>query len=221
MTERFLPRRRLLRSSLALAGLATAGTLGRAWAQSALRVTPEQTAGPFYPQTKPLDQDADLTQIAGRSGKAAGQIVHLMGRVLDTGGEPIGGAKVEIWQANARGRYNHPRDGSPNPLDPHFEGYGSQITDDAGRYRFKTVKPGAYGVADDWTRPPHIHFAVEGRGGRLITQMYFDGEALNDLDRLLQGTARPEALIARYQPPDADMEADALAALWDVVLPQG
>ena len=92
----------------------------------------------------------------------------------------------------------------------------------AGRpHQLKTVRPGPYGVTDDWTRPPHIHFAVEGRGGRLITQMYFDGEALNDLDRLLQGAARPEALVARYQPPDADMEADALAALWDVVLPQG
>jgi protocatechuate 3,4-dioxygenase beta subunit len=194
--------------------------MGTAWAAKR-RNTPSQVMGPFYPVTKPLDQDADLTTIAGRSGRAGGQIIHLMGRILNSRGEPVVGARVEIWQANSHGRYRHPMDGNPAPLDSNFEGYAFQMTDELGRYRFKTIKPGAYPVTDNWTRPPHIHFDVSGTVGRIISQMYFENEALNDEDKLLNSTRRRDELIASYHSPNTDMEPDSMVALWDVTIPEG
>jgi protocatechuate 3,4-dioxygenase beta subunit len=176
--------------------------------------------GPFYPVEKPLDQDADLTAIAGKSGRAEGLVVHLMGRVLDSRGRPVPGARIEIWQANTHGRYSHPADTNPAPLDPNFEGFAVQVTDDEGRYRFKTIKPGAYPVTDNWTRPPHIHIDVSGRTGRVLTQMYFENEPLNDVDRLLQSARSQQALIAQYQPPTGEMEPDSRVAVWDIMLPE-
>jgi len=102
-------------------------------------LTPPDLTGPFYPLLKPPDRDADLTTIHGESGRAQGQVIHLMGQVLNLQGKPVKGARVEIWQANIYGRYNHPSDPNPAPLDPNFEGYGVQITDAEGRYRFKTT----------------------------------------------------------------------------------
>ena len=176
--------------------------------------------GPFYPVEKPLDQDADLTTIAGKSGHAEGKVLHLMGRVIDSRGRPIPGARIEVWQANTHGRYTHPSDTNPAPLDPNFEGFGVQVTDDEGRYRFKTIKPGAYPVTQSWTRPPHIHVDVTGRTGRVLTQMYFEDEPLNDVDKLLQGTRSPEALVAQYQEPSDGINPDSLVAYWDVMLPE-
>jgi len=93
---------------------------------------------------------------------------------------------VDIWQANAAGRYAHERDPNPAPLDPNFQGWAILKTDGEGRYRFKTIKPGAYPVSENWTRPPHIHFKVSRRGYREITtQMYFEDEPLNNVDNLL------------------------------------
>ena len=115
-------------------------------------------------------------------------------------GAPVAGARVEIWQANAHGRYSHPYDSNPAPLDPNFEGYAVQMTDSEGRYRFKTIKPGAYPVTEDWSRPPHIHFDVSGRVGRMVSQMYFENEPLNEVDPLLLESGGPEQLIASYQP---------------------
>ncbi len=135
----FVPRRRILGSAVALGGLAAAAPLGAALPP----FTPNQVMGPFYPVEKPLDQDADLTVIAGRDGTAEGQVVHVMGRVLNGRGEPVAGARVEIWQANAHGRYTHAYDTNPAPLDPNFEGYAVLATDAVGRYRFNTDKPGA------------------------------------------------------------------------------
>ena len=146
--------------------------------------TSEQVIGPFYPVTEPLDQDGDLTMVKERAGKAQGQIVYLSGRVLDLSGAPIPNAKVEIWQANAFGRYTHPGDSNPVPLDPNFEGHGVGITNADGTYRFKTVKPGAYPAAEGLMRPPHIHFMVTAGPDRLVTQMYFSGEPLNETDRV-------------------------------------
>jgi protocatechuate 3,4-dioxygenase beta subunit len=182
--------------------------------------TPNQVMGPFYPVEKPLDQDADLTAIAGGSGRAEGQVIHLMGRVLDSQGRPVPGARIEIWQANTHGRYTHPADSNPAPLDPNFEGFAVQLSDAEGRYRFKTVKPGPYPVTDDWSRPPHIHVDVSGRSGRVVTQIYFENEPLNDVDKLLQSTRSKEQLISRYQPPVEGMEPDSRIAVWDVMLPQ-
>ena len=96
-----------------------------------------------------------------------------MGRVMNLRGQPVAGVKLEIWQANAAGKYTHPNDLNPAPVDPNFEGYATVVTDSEGRYRFKTVRPGAYPVVADYIRPPHIHFDITGQVNRLITQMYF------------------------------------------------
>ena len=211
-----LPRRTILRSAIAMGGLAVAAPVRAALPQ----FTPNQVMGPFYPVEKPLDQAADLSAISGKSGQAEGHVVHLMGRVLDSQGRPISGARIEIWQANTHGRYTHPADTNTTPLDPNFEGFGVQITDDEGRYRFKTIKPGAYPVGENWMRPPHIHFDVSGRTGRVLTQMYFENEPLNDLDRLLFSARNQQALISKYQPPTGEMEPVSLAAVWDIMLPE-
>jgi len=176
--------------------------------------------GPFYPVIKPLDQDADLTVIQGKSGRAQGQVIYVMGQVLNLKGEPIQGAEVEIWQANTFGRYTHPHDTNPAPLDPNFEGYGIQITDTEGRYRFRTIKPGAYPASEDWIRPPHIHFCVTSRTNRFITQLFFEGEPFNEKDLLLKCASNKESLITKLMPPAKDVEPDALIALWDIVLRQ-
>jgi len=115
----------------------------------------------------------------------------LGGRVVDTHGQPLSGIKVEIWQANARGRYSHTNDTNPAPLDPNFQGYGVQVTDKNGFYRFKSIKPGAYPTGiGNWMRPPHVHFDVTGRHEALVTQMYFPGDPLNGKDQLSYCAAR-------------------------------
>jgi protocatechuate 3,4-dioxygenase beta subunit len=206
---------------LGFSATAMLGAAGRSLAAD-LRRTPAQTPGPFYPIEKPLDQDADLTLIRGRKRRAAGQVVHVMGRVLDARGEPVSGARLEIWQANVHGRYTHPRDRNPQPLDPDFEGFASLESDAAGRYRFKTIKPGAYPAGVGATRPPHIHFDVKGRVNRLVTQMYFPGEPLED-DGVFMATARElrQLLVADVVAPTPDLEPDSLLARWDIVLEQG
>jgi len=207
--------------AVAVGGLAMAGGVRAVFAQ-ALRRTPDQILGPFYPVVKPLDQDADLTTIAGKPGRAEGQVLHVMGRVVNVAGQPVHGARVEIWQANTYGRYTHPSDTNPAPLDPHFEGFAVLTTDADGRYRFKTIKPGAYPAGPDRMRPPHIHFEVTGTSNRLVTQMYFAGEPLNDTDPFLQGAgANRERLIVPLGPPTPDLEPDARVAVWDIILEQG
>jgi protocatechuate 3,4-dioxygenase beta subunit len=187
-----------------------------------LKRTPGQILGPFYPVLKPLDQDADLTTIAGKPGRAAGQVIHVMGRVLNAQGQPVPGARVEIWQANTHGRYNHPSDNNPAPLDSNFDGFAVLSTDAEGRYRFKTIKPGAYPAGPDLIRPPHIHFEVTGKSNRLVTQMYFAGEPLNDKDPFLQSAGPNKGgLIVNLRPPTQDLEANSLVAAWDIVLDKG
>ena len=176
-----MSRRHVLSMAGAVGSLAISGGVSGVLAQ-ALKRTPLQTLGPFYPMLKPLDQDADLTTIAGKPRRAEGQVIHVMGRVLNLEGQPVQGARVEIWQANTYGRYNHPSDTNPAPLDPHFEGFAVQTTDVEGRYRFKTIKPGAYPASADRMRPPHIHFDVTGKINRVVTQMYFAGQPWNDKD---------------------------------------
>jgi len=104
--------------------------------------TPGQILGPFYP-LKELPQTSDLTRVPGRAGRATGQVLNVMGRVLNLAGEPVRNAKIEIWQANTYGRYSHPSDTNPAPLDPNFDGSAVLATDSEGRYRFKTIKPAA------------------------------------------------------------------------------
>jgi protocatechuate 3,4-dioxygenase beta subunit len=217
-----ITRRQLVQTSLAWAGLATMAPLGPVLAQTQVRQTPGEILGPFYPVIKSVDRGADLTTIPGRPSRAQGQVIHLMGRVLNLRGEPLSGVKVEIWQANTYGRYVHPSDTNPAPLDPNFEGYGVQLADSEGRYRFKTIKPGAYPTGiGDWTRPPHIHFDVMGSVNRLVTQMYFDGDPLNEKDQLLQRIRCKDCLTTKLLPPPKDLEPDSLVAVWDIVLSRG
>jgi protocatechuate 3,4-dioxygenase beta subunit len=209
------------RGMLGLPAIALLGAAGRTPVAD-LRRTPAQTLGPFYPIEKPLDQDADLTRVRGRAQRATGQVVHVMGRVLDARGKPVSGARIEIWQANTHGRYTHPSDRNPQPLDPNFEGYASLETDAEGRYRFKTIKPGGYPAGVGAQRPPHIHFDVKGRLNRLVTQMYFPGEPLDD-DDIFMATSREfrQLLVADVGKPTPDLEPDSLLARWDIVLEQG
>ena len=134
------------------------------------------------------------------------------------------GTIVELWQANAAGRYYNPLDQRDAPLDPNFVGNGRVRTDEEGRYAFFTIKPGAYPVPvkDTWWRPPHIHFSVLGPSSlsRLVTQMYFAGDPLNALDRILNSVpdaAARERLIARHLPP-AEVGDGWLGFTHDIVL---
>jgi protocatechuate 3,4-dioxygenase, beta subunit len=216
-----LSRRQILSIVLGAGGFAVSGRFGAAFAE-ALKKTPGEILGPFYPVLKGVDQGADLTVIAGKPGRAAGQIIHVMGRVLNVEAQPVRGARVELWQANAHGRYTHPSDTNPAPLDPNFEGFAVQTTDAEGRYRFKTIKPGAYPVNPNWMRPPHLHFEVTGRINRLVTQMYFPGDPLNDKDLLLQNLRlNKEGAIAKVLPPTADVEPDSRLVVWDIVIDKG
>jgi protocatechuate 3,4-dioxygenase beta subunit len=183
-----LARRRVIGQAAALTGLAWAGPLAAATA------TPPATRGPFYPVARPLEDDANLAEIGGK--RAQGQIIRVGGRVLDARGRAVAGARVEIWQANAFGRYHHPGDTSSKMVDPNFQGTGFSIADAAGDYRFMTIKPPAYGVGS-FMRTPHIHFRIAPpTGGELVTQMYFAGEALNAQDGVLNQIRDPAARAA-------------------------
>jgi len=204
-------RRRILALTGAVGVIAAAGPLARAAAP--MRRTARQTTGPFYPRTKPSDSDADLTRVEGRDGIAQGQVIQVAGRVLNAAGLLLPGVAIELWQANTHGRYDHPGDHSDAPLDPNFQGYARLVTDAQGRYRFTTIKPAAY-PAGGFMRPPHIHFSVTGKQDRLVTQMYFAGEPLNDSDPLLaQAGSGRESLIITL--------GDSHAANWDIVLANG
>src|SRR5881296_3986390 len=216
-----ISRRRVLGMAGAVGSLAMFGSASSALAQ-ALRRTPDQILGPFYPVVKPLHQGADLTTIPGKPRRAAGQVIHVMGRVINSHGQPVQSARVEIWQANTHGRYTHPSDTNPAPLDPNFEGFAVLTTDAEGRYRFKTIKPGAYPANPNWMRPPHLHFEVTGKVNRLVTQMYFPGESLNDKDLLLQNLrANKDGAIAKVLLPTADVEPASRLVVWDIVLDKG
>ena len=190
-------------------------------ALAALAPTPGQTEGPFYPKVLPLERDADLTMLKGHTARASGQVIHVAGRVLDRDGKPVAGAAIEIWQANARGRYAHPGDTNPAPLDPDFQGYARIVSDAEGRYDFTSIKPGAYPLpnAAGAVRTPHIHFRVVGGADRLTTQMYFPGEKLNDRDAIYNAIpAHKEAAIARAVAPGEDTPSGTSMFGWDIVL---
>ncbi len=226
-----LPRRRMLQLGLgATAGLLTT-SLGcnnneAATAKNAenCAVTPEQDLGPFYPITQGADEDVDLTIIKGRTGRAEGQVILVKGRVLDDNCRPVKNALVEIWSANTHGRYHHERDESPKPLDPNFQGWGEMLTNDAGEYSFKTIKPGAYAIGDNpddpnqW-RTPHIHYKVSRRGyHEIVTQMYFSGEKLNDTDIVI--AELPETERAQFILTPAADGAGIPVFTFDVTLKQ-
>ena len=168
-------------------------------------------------------EDADLTRNAGTDGEASGQRIIVTGRVLDEEGRGVAGTLLEVWQANAAGRYIHKKDAWPGPLDPNFLGIGRCLTNGDGEYRFLTIRPGAYpwGNHENAWRPAHIHFSVLGSSWaqRLVTQMYFPDDPLLPLDPIL--AAVPEGarqrLIARYA-HDVTEPQWALGWRWDIVL---
>ncbi len=175
--------------------------------------TPPQILGPFYPFMHTPIESGDLTS----GGQAHGTILYLAGRILADGGTPVAGARVEIWQANAAGRYAHPNDDTTTPLDDKFHGFAVTTTDAEGRYAFKTVRPAAYQAAPGRWRPAHIHFCVTSTTERLVTQMYFKGDTWNDQDTWLNSTNRTDLLITDPAPAK-DKEPGALAVTFDIVL---
>ena len=181
-----------------------------------------EITGPLLGEDWVRPADADLT--TRHPGEPQGERIIVTGRVLDSGGRPVRRSLVEIWQANAAGRYRHQADQHPAPLDPNFTGAGRCMTDDEGRYRFVTIKPGAYpwrNHPNAW-RPAHIHFSLFGRSftQRLVTQMYFPGDPLQPLDPVLNavpGEQGRQRLIARLDIALTVPER-ALAYSWDIVL---
>ena len=153
-------------------------------------VTPSQTIGPFFALGLVGSNEDDLASKDG-AARAQGAPIVVSGRVTDENGAPVRKALIEVWQANRWGKYEHPDDITDAPLDPNFKGWGRMLTDADGRYRFRSIKPGAYPNPgyDNWMRPPHIHYSIFAAGlmQRLITQMYFPGEELNDIDPILNG----------------------------------
>ena len=156
-----------------------------------LRVTPSQTIGPFFSLGLIREGDDDLASRTVGGPRAEGLPICVSGRITDEDGRPVRKALVEVWQANCRGKYEHPDDTTPQLPDPNLKAFGRMLTADDGGFRFRSVKPGAYPNPgyDRWMRPPHIHFSILCAGvmQRLITQMYFPGEALNDIDPILNG----------------------------------
>jgi len=178
--------------------------------------------GPVYGHDRVTPGDADLTR--QHSGEPLGERIVVSGRVLDGDGRPLRDTLVEVWQANAAGRYAHAGDRHPAPLDPNFSGAGRLLTDAEGRYRFTTIKPGAYpwGNHDNAWRPAHIHFSLFGRAfaQRLVTQMYFPGDPLLEHDPIFN--AVPEAVARERLIGHFDLEATepewALGYRFDIVL---
>jgi protocatechuate 3,4-dioxygenase, beta subunit len=168
------------------------GTLAmatKAFAQFRNACTPlaQQPEGPFYPIKDQTDKDNDLVQVKGGRGQAKGQVILIQGLVTDQACQPVAGVLVEIWQACASGKYNHPSDPNSAPLDPNFQYWGKAVTDARGIYGFRTIVPGAYPASKNWMRPPHVHFKVHKLGyHELITQMYFAGSQYNDSDLILK-----------------------------------
>lgn len=186
----------------------------------ALPRTATEASGPVFGPADVGDTGVDLTN----GNTVLGSLSVISGQVLDEDGRPVPNALVEVWQANASGKYPHEVDSRPAPQDPNFTGAGRMLTDGEGRYRFLTIKPGAYPVpnSNNWWRPPHIHFSLYGDAfaSRLITQMYFPGDPLNAVDGILQAVPDAAArtrLIAR-QDESLGVHEHALGYRFDIVL---
>jgi protocatechuate 3,4-dioxygenase beta subunit len=184
--------------------------------------TLSELTGPVFGHESVGEVDHDLTR--QHAGEPLGERIIVSGRVTDRDGRPVRSALIEIWQANAAGRYVHEVDQHPAPLDPNFTGAGRCLTDDEGRYRFVTVKPGAYpwkNHPNAW-RPAHIHLSLFGRAftSRLVTQMYFPGDPLFEFDPIFQSVRDPNArerLICSFDLGTTEPEW-ALAYSFDIVL---
>lgn len=187
--------------------------------------TVSETTGPVFGQNILGELDNDLILNFAKPGECAlGPRIIVYGRVLDEDSRPVSGALLEVWQANAGGRYRHANEGYQAPLDPNFAGFGRTISNDAGEYELRTISPGPYpwpnGV-NDW-RPAHIHFSVFGSGfaQRLITQMYFEGDPLIPLCPIVNTLSDPAAITGLTAVLDIKRSApmDARAYKFDIVL---
>ncbi|HEY6466869.1 MAG TPA: protocatechuate 3,4-dioxygenase subunit beta [Candidatus Acidoferrales bacterium] len=184
--------------------------------------TLSELTGPVYGHGRIGETDNDLTRQC--AGEPQGERIIVSGRVLDEGGRPIPNTLVEIWQANAAGRYRHANDNHPAPLDPNFIGAGRTLTDAAGNYSFVTVKPGPYPWRNHYNawRPAHIHFSLFGTSflSRLVTQMYFPADPLFRYDPIMQSIPDEKAreqLVSSFDMENSRPEW-ALAFRWDIVL---
>ena len=165
---------------------------GSLTATPACELSPKQELGPFPPMKalSQADHDVDLTMVNGQTEQATGDVMFVRGKVLDLDCKPLAGAIVVIWQSNHHGKYHHELDHSSYEMDPNFQGWGQAVTNEQGEYQFKTIKPGLY-----TGRTRHIHFKVSKRGyHELVTQLYFEGEAQNETDVLLNQLPHKEQL---------------------------
>jgi protocatechuate 3,4-dioxygenase, beta subunit len=179
--------------------------------------TPKQTEGPFYPDKLPLDTDNDLLQINDTLTPAVGVVTYLSGRILDSRGNPVRNATVEIWQCDNNGVYIHSQDSAPkkDKQDTHFQGFGRFVTGSTGEYLFRTIKPVPYPG-----RAPHIHVAVKLKGKKeLVTQCYIAGEAQNATDGVFKGipVAQRKLVESAFKPLKGSKIGE-LTAGFDIVL---
>jgi protocatechuate 3,4-dioxygenase beta subunit len=183
-----------------------------------------ELTGPVFGQEAIGDLDNDLVRNGAKTGEPQGQRINVVGRVLDEAGRPVPHTLIEIWQANACGRYIHVNDPHKAPLDPNFYGAGRAVTDAEGRYRFRTIRPGAYpwGNHHNAWRPAHIHFSLFGQSfvTRLVTQMYFPDDSLFPFDPIFNACADPAArqrMVAAFSLELTDPN-EALGYSFDIVL---
>jgi protocatechuate 3,4-dioxygenase beta subunit len=181
-----------------------------------------EITGPSFGSEIVAPGASDLTR--GHAGEPLGERIVVSGRVLDENSRPLANTLVEIWQANAAGRYRHERDQHPAPLDPNFAGSGQAVTDTEGRYRFVTIRPGAYPWPNHYNawRPAHIHFSLFGPAfaTRLVTQMYFPGDPLIPFDPIFNCTADEKArnrLISAFD-WETTLPERALGYKFDIIL---
>jgi protocatechuate 3,4-dioxygenase beta subunit len=208
-----LPRRQFLHR--AAFGTAALFTVPGLFAEQ-LTLTPRMTEGPFYPDKLPLDTDNDLLVINKGITPAIGEITHLTGRVLTESGAPLRNAIVEIWQCDRNGAYIHSGSGNRDKRDGNFQGFGRFLTDSKGQYYFRTIKPVPYPG-----RTPHIHFAVNRGGKRLLTtQMLIKGHPGNERDGIFRNIIDPKlrAAVMTDFKPLAGSNAGELTAAFDLVL---
>ena len=207
-----------LASGVFLCASGVAFTAPGAFAEELVR-TPAQTEGPFYPDKMPLDTDNDLLVINDGITQAVGEITHLSGRILDSRGEPVRNAVVEIWQVDNNGSYLHSKGANHqngDKKDPNFQGFGRFLTGSTGEYYFRTIKPVPYPG-----RTPHIHFAVKMKGReKFTTQCYVKGEPKNSTDGVLSAIRDPKEKSSVILPFTRMKESriGELATRFDIVL---
>ncbi len=185
-------------------------------------VTPSQTIGPFFSLGLIREGDDDIACKLVGGPRANGIPIVVGGQVTDEDGKPVRKALIEVWQADGAGKYDHPDDTMQAVPDPNFKGWARMLTDADGRYLFRSIKPGAYPNPgyDNWMRPPHIHFSIFAAGlmQRLITQLFFPGEALNDIDPILNGVENLAARASLVAHEEAKLADGSLKYRFDIVL---